>query len=231
MYISRMPLNAVRRGAVELISSPNRMHAAVERAFSPMGEEQSRSGRVLWRIDSSPDDPNVWLYVVSPRRPDFTHVCEQAGWPTTGTWETKDYDRLLERIVDGGTWQFRLKANPSRKVFQDKGSSENARVIGSIQGHVTERQQIEWLLARAEGHGFKVREDAGGNPCLLVSHRGKASFRHGSSRVTLTTAVFDGELEVTDAGLFRAALCHGIGRGKAFGCGLLTIAPIPRQEP
>jgi CRISPR system Cascade subunit CasE len=36
--------------------------------------------------------------------------------------------------------------------------------------------------------------------------------------------LFSGRLEVTDAALFRDALAKGIGSGKAFGFGLLSIA-------
>jgi CRISPR system Cascade subunit CasE len=35
---------------------------------------------------------------------------------------------------------------------------------------------------------------------------------------------FEGDLEVTDAAAFRAALAQGIGSGKAYGFGLLSIA-------
>lgn len=36
---------------------------------------------------------------------------------------------------------------------------------------------------------------------------------------------FDGTAAVIDADLLRAKITEGIGRGKAYGCGLLTIAP------
>ena len=42
-------------------------------------------------------------------------------------------------------------------------------------------------------------------------------------RVTLGCCEYEGVLEVTDADLFRAALTEGIGRGKAYGLGLLTV--------
>jgi CRISPR system Cascade subunit CasE len=44
--------------------------------------------------------------------------------------------------------------------------------------------------------------------------------------VELGVAVFEGALTVTDAGRFVAALSQGIGRAKAYGCGLLTVAPL-----
>jgi CRISPR system Cascade subunit CasE len=37
--------------------------------------------------------------------------------------------------------------------------------------------------------------------------------------------LFDGRLQVTDAEVFRRTLTQGIGSGKAFGFGLLSVAP------
>ena len=42
-------------------------------------------------------------------------------------------------------------------------------------------------------------------------------------KLTLAGASFEGNLAVTDADAFRAALAAGIGPGKAFGFGLLSI--------
>jgi len=55
-----------------------------------------------------------------------------------------------------------------------------------------------------------------GNPVL--------SRRRG---LTFGTALFEGKLVVTDAARFRNAWMTGIGPGKAFGCGLLSLAPEP----
>lgn len=227
MYISRLPLNAARREAVQLISSPYRMHAAVEHSFPPAEGTTEDQGRILWRVDPRDDNRSVWLYVVSPRRPDFTHICEQAGRPTLPEWETKDYSPVIDHLSGGQRWQFRLKANPARKVACDKGRRENPRVVGTVQGHVTEEQQIDWLLARCAAKGFVIVPDGNGRPMLRVTQRSKETFSHGPGKrkVTLATCVFDGILEVTDPVEFRKTLCWGMGRAKGFGCGLLTVAP------
>ena len=236
MYISRMPINGARRSAMEIIASPNIMHAAVEASYPPVADSDTcenaptatESGRILWRIDPiAGEGRSAWLYVVSPRRPDFTHLCEQVGWPVEGGWETKDYASLLNRLSAGQRWQFRLKANPVRKVLKDKGTTSRADVVGTLQGHVTVEQQMGWLLDRAERNGFRVCDGADGAPQLKVSQRNKSSFMHAGTKATLSTAVFDGALEVVDEELLRQALCCGIGRAKAFGCGLMTIAPLP----
>ena len=42
----------------------------------------------------------------------------------------------------------------------------------------------------------------------------------------MLSVVFEGVLTVTDADAFRNALVNGIGREKAYGMGLLTIAGV-----
>lgn len=227
MYLTRMPLNAARWETRRLMASPYRLHAAVEAAFPP-GMVAGDGGRVLWRLDKRADEPQAfWLYIVSPEKPDLTHVVEQAGWPVhERLWETKDYQPFLDRLENGQRWEFRLKANPVRKVRKDKGRRPDESVVGTLQGHVTVEQQVEWLMSRAEAHGFELPFDANEKPAVIVSQRNREVFRRGSDEVTLSTAVYDGTLTVTDADLLRAALCQGIGRAKGFGCGLLTIAPV-----
>ena len=46
-----------------------------------------------------------------------------------------------------------------------------------------------------------------------------------TKRLTFGAVLFEGELEITNAEDFRNALTHGIGSGKAYGFGLLSIAP------
>jgi CRISPR system Cascade subunit CasE len=163
---------------------------------------------------------------VSPDRPDFSHIAEQCGWPATSVGETKDYSPVLGRLDAGQTWRFRLKANPARKVLVDQGRDPNPKVVGTIQGCVTMTQQVEWLLGRAESHGFTVASSDEGFSLLTVSQRHTEKYERKGKRVTITTAMYDGILTVSDPDLLRHALCFGIGRAKGFGCGLLTVSPV-----
>ena len=231
MFISRIPLNKVRYGARQLIGSPYKLHAAVEAAFPPDAVRRTDDGRILWRLDSLGQDGGVWLYVVSPQKPDFTHIVEQAGWPMHAEWETKNYDALLDRVTKGQQWHFKLRANPARKAGVDKGRRHRSDgIVGKVQGHVTASQQLQWLVDRSVVHGFRILEDEYGQPNVVVKERHKEQFKRGGATVTLVTAVFEGRLEVIDTKLFRDALCEGIGRAKGFGCGLLTIAPETRSN-
>lgn len=236
MYISRMPINTARPGAARLVGSPYRMHAAVEQAFPPQAVQDATNaegdeGRILWRLDSSAYNRSaLYLYIVSPEKPDLTHIVEQAGWPEDPRWETKDYTPLLDRIQSGQVWNFRLKANTVRKALVDKGRTPREGVVGSLRGDVTPEQKVEWLARRCDTHGFSLAEAQGGEAAVRVSQSRKESFKRGGKDVTLSTAVFDGVLQVEDADLFRTTLCCGIGRAKGFGCGLLTVAPLSARE-
>jgi CRISPR system Cascade subunit CasE len=59
-----------------------------------------------------------------------------------------------------------------------------------------------------------------------VVHTQWEKFRKGNGgkgEVTLRTATFEGILTISDLERFRRTLLSGIGRAKAYGCGLLTI--------
>lgn len=210
MYLTKFELNVARRGARALLGSPQSMHAAVLAGF-PHGE----AGRVLWRVDKL--HGASCLYILSPGRPDLTHLVEQAGWPTTHGWRTREYAPLLERLEPGGAFGFRLTANPTRSTRVKEGH-RSQRV-----GHVTAEQQLGWLVSRAERLGFDVGSEEA--PTARVIERGVLAFGRRGERVTLATAVFEGSLVVRDAPALRSAITTGIGPAKAYGCGLLTLAP------
>ena len=170
MYLSRVPLNLKRLDTIALVSSPYKVHAAIEGAFAPDAVREGAEGRILWRLDEAPgNEREVWLYVVSPEKPDFTHICDRVVSTASPTWMTKDYGPVLNQVSEGQLWQFRLKANPVRKVLVDKGRREREGVIGTLQGHVTEAQQREWLMDPALP---RRRKDSSGWPCLIVVESG-----------------------------------------------------------
>lgn len=220
MYLTRFRINTARRGAQKLLMSPQAMHAAVLSGFPRREDHTREDARTLWRVDHGPNRQST-LYVVSPTRPDFTHLVEQAGWPTTDTWETRPYDSLLSRLDKGQVWAFRLTANPTRNGRRSDSSTKTQRF-----GEVTVEQQKRWLVTRAERHGFSIVRQSDGELNLIVRDRRIHRFTRGRGEppVTLVTATYDGVLQVEDPVLFRRVLTQGIGHARAYGCGLLTLA-------
>lgn len=221
MHLTRFEINPARRAARDLLASPQKLHAAVLASFPTLAATTSQEGRVLWRLDQR--DHQALLYIVSPHKPDLTHLVENVGWPTTQGWYTRDYTPLLDRLKPGDQWMFRLKANPvsNRRKTDDAKRSQRF-------GHVTVAQQTDWLLARAERHGFMIPRGDHKEPDVAVRGREHLKFQRQGRTVTLATAVFEGRLEITDPDVLRQSLIHGIGPAKGYGCGLLTIAPVKR---
>lgn len=203
MYLSRLKLDISKRKTMLAMASPNLFHGAVEKAFT--GERK----RNLWRIDTLRGCP--YLLILSPDRPDLRDAAMQFGFvaPQIDA-EIRDYSPLLNRIENSSHWHFRLAANPVKSLANKKR--------GELHAHITPYYQKQWLLERAEKHGFLLREDE-----FDVVHSQWYSFLKNGQRMTLFMAVFEGGLTVADADLFRNTLTGGIGHGKAYGMGLLTV--------
>lgn len=212
MYLSRIALNAKRRETMQALAMPPLMHGAVEQSFK---RERHRN---LWRVDWMRG--NCFLLVLSNGHPDFTHLAGQFGYTDYDQgWETKNYKPLLTKVKEGETWQFRLRANPTQSSFKEKDEGTGR---GKVHAHVTQEQQRQWLMKRSESCGFKLNEET-----FDVTHTQWEKFpksRKGTREVIIRTATFEGLLTITDLNQFTMTLTTGIGRAKAYGCGLLTIA-------
>lgn len=223
MYLSRFRFNTARMGARRILASPRHLHAAVLHAFPEPELLQSDEARILWRLDRD-SRHSALLYIASPEEPDLTHLVEQAGWPARGIvggWDTRPYDKLLAALERGQQWAFRLTANPVHYVRKSPDRPKQRLA------HVTAEQQLKWLLDRCGRHGFTVAEKADGEPNAMVHGRSWLQFDKKEQRrqVSIRAATFDGVLTVEEPEALRYALVRGIGKAKAYGCGMLTLAP------
>ena len=205
MYLSRAELDPTRRSTMIALNSPQKFHGAVENSF--LGERRRR----LWRLDTLGE--KLYLLLLSEDIPDLTGLCAQFG--TGAPPETRSYEPLLERVTPGSCWQFRLTSNPTRS--QKNPTDPQAR--GLLKPCYLEVEQEDWLMEQAGKHGFTVQEGAFRVTRKLTYHFSK----EGKRPVTLLAVTYEGVLQVTDPEAFKAMLCQGIGRGKAYGLGLMTI--------
>ena len=205
MYLSRAELDPARRSTMIALTSPQKFHGAVENSFP--GERRRR----LWRLDTLGE--KLYLLLLSEDVPDLTGLCAQFG--TGAAPETRPYEPLLERVTQGSYWQFRLTANPTRS----KKDPLDPLARGTLKPCYLEVEQEKWLLEQAQKHGFAIPEGA-----FRVTRKQTHHFSKGGKRsVTLLAVTYEGILQVTDPEAFREMLCQGLGRGKAYGLGLMTI--------
>ncbi|MCC3654001.1 type I-E CRISPR-associated protein Cas6/Cse3/CasE [Streptomyces sp. S07_1.15] len=131
------------------------------------------------------------------------------------------------------------------------------RPRGLRMGHRTAAAQLHWFLTRTEKWGFTIPDSRTDQPApglvpstphpvpdkappwepnpardLRITERRRRSFTKGGKgpRITFHTASFEGCLRVTNPAAFTNSLLGGIGPSKAYGCGLLTLAPLPERK-
>ena len=167
----------------------------------------------------------MYLLLLSRESPDLTALFRQFGPEgEEPVWETKDYTPLLDRISEGSRWHFRLLANPTIS----KTGKDGTDARGKVYGHITPEYQKKWLLDRADSHGFSLDEEA-----FRVVRSQWLRFRKGSDGcrpVTLLAVTYEGTLNVTDPELFCQVLMNGLGRGKAYGLGMLTVVRVKQSD-
>lgn len=203
MYLSRVYLDLSNRNTLRAVNSRSVLHGAVEAALT---NDRSRK---LWRIDSLGGE--LYLMILSNQKPDLSVIASQFG-DIHRAGETREYDGLLGRIKKGDIWQFRLTANPVKtdNVKQGQGKKRAVTIVDL---------QKQWLMDRAEKNGFCLSKES----FDVVQNKWCRFFKKQDRIVTLLSVTFEGLLEVTDEELFRNMLANGIGRGKAYGMGLMTI--------
>lgn len=239
MYLSKIPINMTRRSAVNVISNAYKTHAMVAGSF--IDPSTTDDGRVLWDVRHERDG-GMSLYVSSPERPDLTGMVEQVGFVGIegGGASTISYDEFLSQIENGRKYRFALVANPTFGGLGWKGTDGHF-------SHVTATQQMFWLAGariagddvnRIEGmrgsgkrrdlaNGFSILKADGELACSIVA-RDRVSLGSSNHKksIPVSRVRFEGLCEVTDADALRRAVRFGIGKSKAFGCGMLMLAPV-----
>jgi CRISPR system Cascade subunit CasE len=201
MFLSELKVNETRLASIRLLQSDERIHAVVMK--SGCGE------RPLWRLDDR--YAGKVLYVFSRERPDFTGFVEQYGWPMKSyeeTVRTVDFSSLAGRLHNGQKWYFQTTVNPTVRV------RPSGKVVPLIKDAAD-----DWLVRKLESYANVVD----GSLKLVNSHN-SVFFKDGR-KVTVRKSVYRGIIKLVDADGFLDCIASGIGRDKAYGCGLLTLAP------
>ena len=248
MFLTKIDLDPARRLARKYLGSPQVMHAVVLRATG--GDDGDGPGRVLWRADRGPT--MTTLYLLSPSEPDCTQLVAEAGAAGTRSL-TLDYSPFLATLDAGQVWAFRLTANPSYAA--PRGPEVRGKRYGHVTVEQQRQWLIErtprygFELVPVPGTKAAEADDAASGAAattsadadavaasasVVVVRRERPVFRRRNpdrdrrDRVTINRTVYEGVARVTDPDALRRALVAGIGRSKAYGCGLMTLARVRR---
>lgn len=155
------------------------------------------------------------LYQVQPGRIGYPpqvliSSTTRPGWGTLNTTilkvDVKDITKQWQSLQAGKRYKFRLVANPVTRNSKGSGNPITNPV-----------DQTLWITKRLQD-AAEIRNLSITNPTTVTGNREGATLTH-------YTVTYSGTLAITDPDRLRHLLATGIGRAKAYGCGLLTLAP------
>lgn len=204
LYLSRLILNAEHPRSRSELERPYEMHRTLSKAWVDLP-----TARVLFRPEQ--ESRRVAAVIVqSAASPDWSRLTAPRDYlaRVDGPKHVS-----LEELQQGRCLHFRLRCCPSKRVWRPESVDHGRRHA------LTAREDVfAWLHRKAESCGLHIDEAAFDRVYWQHTKNGQ--------NVKLTGVVFDGVVTVTDPGLTRSAIARGIGPAKAFGFGLLSVAPV-----
>lgn len=202
MHLTRLSLDPRSAQARRDLADAYDMHRTLSRVFAQ--DDVHAPPRFLWRFEPHGAWSDPVVLVQSAHAAEWARLDAMGGYLKKSA-ETKavPLDRLLQHVA---RYRFRLLANPT--VTRE----------GKRYGLAAEDAQLAWLARQGLRCGFEVQAAVVSASDVLTSNKGGRS-------ISLQRACFEGVLQVTDVDKVAGVLQEGIGPGKAFGCGLLSLGP------
>jgi CRISPR system Cascade subunit CasE len=238
MYLSKLILNPRCRAVQSGLRDCQQLHCIILKAF-PIIESENQKAReefgVLYRIDIDNRCNKLSLLVQSRIEPDWQRLPDNFLLQDTDEVNPscKPVQEVFNKLQAGMHLRFRLRANPTRRLYADRAEKEiNPKKRGKRVEIRGEQKQTEWLKRKEQDCGFHL-QTLHLNADITNVQAGQEQKVNGKKsdsemKMTLASVLFDGELVVTDANKFQQAIVNGIGTGKAYGFGLLSVAPSRR---
>jgi len=227
MYLSRLILNPRSRAVQRNLARLHDLHKTILSAF-PVNLDKE-ADRVLFRLDQLRTG-ELHLLVQSQIVPDWLHL-QKDGYLLDCDQENPAVKAITLPVQPRQQLAFRLRANPTKRLSAGKGNT------GKRIGLYALDDQVKWLERKAADHGFAIlsvmptqqQRVEGRIPIKtnepLVNNEENTDARKVHD-AKFFSVQFDGILQVTDPVAFLTAVQAGIGSGKAFGFGLLSLAPV-----
>ena len=115
-----------------------------------------------------------------------------------------------DRFWDFNRYRFRIKLNTAKRNPSDRKM-----------GPIPKEELIPWAIEKLNRIGVHIDEKN-----MHLNRLYTLKFRKSNNTVTLFGGEFSGILDVLNRDDFKEGVAKGIGKGKAFGFGLLELAPI-----
>ena len=195
LHLSRADVKALK------ITDAYSLHRLVYDLFDDvrsMEEKQKSVPSGILYADKGGDFNGRKILILSNRQPNT---------PEHGELSIK---KIADSFLDYENYRFEVVINPTRRENQSR------RIIA-----LRKREEIaNWFIKKAPLWGFSVSPEH-----LEVREIKVKQFEKDGQPITQGQATLLGRLTVINKTKFMQSFQNGIGRGRAFGCGLLQIVP------
>lgn len=210
LWITQIVPNTRDRAVQTDLRDAARLHRRVMTLFPDrLGVSARQQAAALFRLEEQAT--GFTILIQSRLKPTLDNLPASYG-----TARTKSLAPLLTALTEGANVHYRIIANATSKLSKNTTAGRPKQVV-PLYGADADR----WWQRQADAAGLVLRSL---HSAQLATVTGK---RNDNSRVTHARTRFDGTATVADPKALVEKIHAGIGRGKSFGCGLLTIAPAP----
>ena len=210
LWITQIVPNTRNRAFLVDLSDAVKLHRRIMTMFpGGLGDKARHQAAVLFRLEEQPT--RFTILVQSRLKPDLEKLPDSYG-----AARTKPLTPLLAALPKGANVHYRIVANATRKLGKNTTAGRPKQVV-PLHG----AEADAWWQRQADEAGLLLHTVHSTQLATVTGHRGD------NGRVTHARTRFDGTATVTDPGRLIERIHAGIGRGKSYGCGLLTIAPAP----
>ncbi|MEU4413343.1 type I-E CRISPR-associated protein Cas6/Cse3/CasE [Nocardia salmonicida] len=205
LWLTRIQLNlrdrTVRRDLANAVDLHRTMMSMMP---DDLGDNARQQTGLLYRLDETPIATQ--LLIQSQHAPNLTAL--PTGY---GEAATRSLDQLLDSLTAGAQVRYRLVGNPTKRT--PRGHERPGKILAL---HGPDADQ--WWVQRAHNSGLAVNTLSA---TALADIRGRKD--RATSQVRHAATRFDGTATIADVPELRNAITRGIGRGKSYGCGLLSL--------
>lgn len=206
VHLAQLRLEARSREVHRDLKDAARLHTTVQALFpDALGPTPRRATNTLFRVEREQTGALLLIQSTLP----INRNALPSGYASRV--EYRDLGPLLDWVDEGRAVRFRIDANPLKSV----------RVPGLQRGKrvpVSGEEALTWWGRQAGRAGLS-------NHFVLDLPQPDVLGSHSESSIRLRAMRFEGVATVTDPEALRTAIITGIGRGRAYGLGLLSIAP------
>lgn len=202
MVLSKIEMNLSEPAVRAALRDAQKMHRLAAGLFGLPRQEAA----LVYRVQVQGQRVNLYLYAGQP-------IDRSRVLPWMLLAGERELSGWLASMREEQLWSFDLLTMPFKKVPYGENRNSRRRVLRA------QEERFAWLNRKAAQNGFMildVQEFPGAKESALhPAERG--------GRLYLDFYRYSGTLQITNEELFKLALRHGIGPGKAYGLGMLLL--------